>query len=104
MTETDTKYGCPGLLECLCQVVNSRRECGWVTRTVGDEKTIIVFSSECGEIVIPGNNKNFYTTSEQATKLVELETDVQAENAKSAAGGVLESNVLGRSEKSRFAN
>jgi hypothetical protein len=104
MTETDTKYGRPSLLERLCQVVNRRRECGWVTRTVRDEKTIIVLSSECGEIVVPGNDKHFNTTSEEATQLVELETDVQAENAEGTAGGVLESNVLRGSEKFRFAN
>jgi hypothetical protein len=70
-----------------------------VTRTVGDEKTIVVLAGELGEVVVPRDLKNFDASPYQASQLVVFETDVDGDYTYWTAGGVLESGCgVGRVE------
>lgn len=102
MTKTDTENGNSVLFHGLGQIGDGSGEGGRVTRTVRNEQTIVVLAGEGREIVIPGNDQNLNATCKQATQLVELHTDVQAENADGTTGGVFEGNVLGGREETGF--
>jgi len=43
---------------------------GRITRTVGNEETIIVFASKGWEVIVPGADHNFHTSSKKAAQLI----------------------------------
>jgi hypothetical protein len=79
-------------------------ESGGITRTVRHKQTVIGVFNESREVIIPGNDENLDAASEQAAKLVELETNVQAQHPHGTARGVLQGDIFGRGEELGFAN
>jgi hypothetical protein len=61
VSQTDTKYRCPSLLDHFGNVVHRGGDCGWVTWTVGNEETIVVLRGQSWKIVVPGYNQDFDT-------------------------------------------
>ncbi|KAI6769203.1 hypothetical protein HG531_010307 [Fusarium graminearum] len=82
VTQADTKDGDLVLLEDGSDVLDGVLEDGGVTGTVGEEETI-EFVNGAGNIVVPGADKDFDTTLEEAPQLVELHTDIEAQNTDS---------------------
>jgi hypothetical protein len=80
VSKTDTKDGCPCLLQSCLNVLDSVLHHCWVTRSVGQEETVVLLACELGEIVVPGHNLDFDTALDEAAQLVELETDINTEN------------------------
>ncbi|KAF3384345.1 hypothetical protein F1880_003105 [Penicillium rolfsii] len=93
VTETDTEDWCPGILQGLGQVVDSGGQGGGVTRTVGNEQTVVVLASQGGEIVVPGHDHDLDATGKQAAQLVIFHTNIQAQNPDGAARRVLEGHI-----------
>lgn len=91
VTQTDTKDGDPILLHGSRNVLDRILHHGRIAGAVGDEKTIVLVTSESRKIVIPRADEDFDTAVQQAAQLIELQTHVQAEHAQWPAGGVFES-------------
>lgn len=85
VSEADTKDWCALLLDGSLDVVDGLGHHGWITWTVGDEETIVVLASKGWEIIVPRAYQNLNTAGDQASELVVLETDVQAEDTDIAA-------------------
>ncbi|KAH0294696.1 carbamoyl-phosphate synth, partial [Aureobasidium sp. EXF-3399] len=81
VSQTDTEDGNSGLADVGLNVLDSLLHQCRVTRTVGDEETIVLLASQGREVVVPGDDLDLYTTLDEASKLVVLETDVNADNA-----------------------
>jgi hypothetical protein len=82
MTQADTEDGDLVLLEDGSDVLNGGLEHGGVTGTVGEEETIKVVNGT-GNVVVPRAHQDFDTTLEEAPQLVELHTDIEAQNTDS---------------------
>jgi hypothetical protein len=80
VSKTDTEDGCPCLLQSCLNVLDSVLHHRWVTRSVGQEETVVLLACELGEVVVPGHNLDFDTALDEAAQLVELETDINTEN------------------------
>jgi hypothetical protein len=104
VAQTDTEDGYAGVLKHLGEVLGGGSQGGRVTGTVGHEETIVVLTSEGGEVVIPRNDQDLHTAGQKATQLVVLHTDIQAEHTHSTAGGVLEGDIGGGSEEAGFTD
>ena len=78
MTKTNTKNWCLCFLQSLLQSCNSFIHNSWITRTVGDEQTVVLFFSE---IIVPRNNQQFNTSSDKASNLVILHTNINNNNS-----------------------
>ena len=104
VTQTDTKDRGAALIERLGQVFDGFRGHDGVTGSVRNEQTIVVLARKGREIVVPGDDQDFDTASQQTTQLVELQADVQAQHADRTARGVFEGLVLGGRVEFGFLN
>ena len=80
VTETDTEDRCPGLLHSGLNVLNGVLHDGWITRSVGQEETIVVLACQGGEIVVPWHDLDLHAALDEAAQLVEFETDINTQN------------------------
>jgi hypothetical protein len=76
MAKTDTEDGCPVLLHRRCNVSNSHLHHSRVTRTVGDEKSVIVLASKGWKVVVPWADLNFYAAFEEAAQLIIFKANI----------------------------
>ena len=90
VTKTDTEDGCARFVHGSLDVLDGRLHHGWVTGTVGDEKTVVVLASKLREVVVPWNLQDFDSSPHQAPELVVFETDVNGDDTYGATGGMLE--------------
>lgn len=81
MAQANTEDGCAVLLNGGGNAIHGGIHDSRITRTVGDEQTIVVFSSERREVIVPRTHQDFYTALEEASQLVVLHTDVETEDA-----------------------
>ena len=85
VSQTDTEDGDSSLADVGLNVLDSLLHQCWVTRTVRDEETIVLLACQRREVIVPGNDLDFDTTLDEASKLVVLETNINADNADGSA-------------------
>lgn len=90
VTEADTEDGEGAELDGLGEVGGGSGEGGGVAGSVRDEKPIEGLLGRGEVVVVPGNDLELDSTLDEAANLVVLHSDVDAEDAKGAAGGVKE--------------
>ena len=90
VAQTDTKDGGPSFSHGRFDMLDGVLHHGWVSRAVGDEQTVVFTACELGEIVIPGYDLDFDTSSDEASQLVIFQADVDAKNTNRAPRGMLE--------------
>ena len=76
------------------QVVNSLLAVSWVTRSVGDEDTIVVLGDLMDGVVV-GEDGDGSATADKASKDVLLDATVQESNVECSAGGLDHEGSLG---------
>lgn len=95
MSKTDTENWRSGLSHGGLDMDNGILHHGGVTRTVGDEQTVILLAGQFGKVVVPRNDLNLNSALEKAPQLVELETNVHTDDSKGTTGWMLESSAFG---------
>ena len=78
MAQTDTEDRDSSLADVGLDVLDGLFHHRRVTRTVGNEETIIFLASQRREIVVPGDNLDLDSALDQASELVVLETNINA--------------------------
>lgn len=96
VAQADTKDGSLVLLHDSRNVLNRLFEDSWVTRTIGDEQTIVLFTSGLCKIIVPGADEDLDTALEEASELVVFHADVDAQDTDGAAGWMLANDICGR--------
>lgn len=77
-------------------VLNRCVEDRGVTGTVGDEQTIVFVAGSLCEIRVPGADQDLNTSLEEASELVVLHADIDAQNTDSTAGRMFADDIRGR--------
>lgn len=93
MAQADTEDGCSCLIHGSFDVLHSAFNHGWITRSVRDEQTIVVFPRKLRKVVVPRHLQDFNASSDEASKLVVFKTDVNGNDTDGASRGVLESSL-----------
>lgn len=78
MTKADTEDGGAVALHSRRDVLDGGIHHSRVSRTIGYEKTIVIFSGELGEVVVPRTDQNLNAAIQETPQLVVFQSDVQA--------------------------
>ena len=92
MSQADAKDWGSVLFHGRSEVLDCLFHHGGITRTVGDEETIVVFASKTWEVIIPGADQDLYSSRQKASQLVVFQTNIQAQNTYRPARGMFESS------------
>jgi hypothetical protein len=88
VSKTDAENGCSGLVHCRLDVLHRFLHHGWVTRTVRDEQTIVLFARQTREVVVPWHDFDLDSSSQQTSQLVVFEANVYTYYTERATGRV----------------
>lgn len=81
VTKTDSKDGRSRLIKGYPDMLNSLLHHSGISRTIRYKESIILLASQLWEIIVPRNDLDLDTTSDQAAQLVVLETNIDANDA-----------------------
>lgn len=76
VTKADTEDWGAVLFNGGFDMVDSFSHHSWITWTVGDEESVVVFAGKGGEVVVPWAYKDLNATPDKTPQLVVLESDI----------------------------
>ena len=92
MAKANAENGRTRLLECSGDVIDRLFHHCRISGSVRQEQAIVIFSGQLREVVVPGYDLYFNASIDEAPELVELKTDVDADDTHESTRRMIQRN------------